>query len=106
MKATAAQRPFPITIICTIGFLFLLFSLPLWNVDYFLDNFYAEFTALVTLGCLIGLWKMKKLALYIYFSVFIVNQLVAVSLGHWSVNSVFIPLIVIATTSIYHKQMN
>ena len=106
MKATVSQRPFPVTIICSIGFLFLLFSLPMCTVDYLLDNFYAEFTSLVTLGCLIGLWKMKKLALYIYFCVFLVNQFMIVSLGHWSFNSLFIPLIIIATTSVYHNKMN
>lgn len=107
MKAAVPQRPFPVTVICSIGFLFLLLSLlPICNVSYFIGASYAQFTALVTLGCLIGLWKMQKLALYIYFCVFSVNQLVLIFLGHWNFNSLFIPLIIIAITSIYHHKMN
>jgi hypothetical protein len=104
--ATNSERPFPITLICSIGLVFLLLSLPIFNDRHFLDNSYNGFTTVVTLGCLIGFWKMKRLALYIYFSVFIVNQFVALFLGHWNLQSIFIPIIIISITSIYHNKMN
>ncbi|MEO5776694.1 MAG: hypothetical protein ABIQ27_07295 [Flavobacterium sp.] len=104
--AATSERPFPITIICGIGFLFLLFSFHISNSNYFLDDSYAGFTSIVTLASLIGIWSMKKLALYIYFSVFIVNQFVALFLGHWSLQSIFIPIVIIGVASLYHNKMN
>lgn len=104
MKAVSTSgRPIPITVICAVGFLFLLYSLA--NVNDFLDSF-VEFSSIVTLASLIGIWKMKKLALYIYSSVFMVNQFVAVYLEHWVVQSTFVPLAIIGITAFYHNKMN
>jgi hypothetical protein len=104
--ATNFERPFPITLICSLGVLFVLLSLPIFNDRHFLDDSYTEFTSIVTLACLIGLWKMKRLAIYIYFSVFIVNQFVALFLGHWNLQSIFIPILIIGIASLYHNKMN
>lgn len=105
MKAASTSgRPLLITLICAIGLLFLLCSFV--SVNHFLDDSFIEFSSIVTLASLIGIWKMKRLALYIYSSVFAVNQFVAVYLEHWMVQATFIPLAIIGITAFYHNKMN
>lgn len=105
MKALVTSgRPLPISLICAIGLLFLLCSFI--NVNYFLDDPFIQFSSIVTLASLIGIWKMKKLALYIYSIVFAVNQFVSIYLDNWVLNSTFIPLGIIGITLFYHNKMN
>lgn len=104
--ATTSKRPFLITVMCSVGLLYSLSALPIFNNKHFLNDSYSEFTSLVMIGCLIGFWKMRKLALYVYISVFTVNQFVALLMENWSLQTFLIPILIIGTTSLYHHKMN
>jgi len=103
----AAKRPNVITIICVLGFIsaFLTFLLVFKKPFIQVATWYSPYLALssiLVLICMIGLWYMKKWAIYLYTGYIILNQLVLASLGIWNLFSIFIPAIVaiIAFTNI------
>ncbi len=101
------KRPFLLSITCIVGFLYFGLSLPaIWHSNHLVDTWYTAFIAVVTFGCLIGFWKMKKLSLYVFFSTFIVNLLVSIYLDQWTFYSIIIPLTILGTSVLYHHKMN
>jgi len=57
---------------------------------------YLAFSALVGLACMIGLWQMRKWAVYVYAAFCVVNQLVLLKMGVWNIFALLIPAIVVA----------
>jgi hypothetical protein len=102
------KRPIAVTILCLISFLALLISIihnPLFsNGDYDLTP-YIGFISLLKVVCIIGLWKMKKWALYIYASMFLVNQFMLIYLNHWTFDSIVIPPLFIGIALYYLNKM-
>jgi len=45
---------------------------------------------------MIGLWKMRKWAVYIYTGFCVINQVVLLAMGAWNILALLIPGIVIA----------
>jgi hypothetical protein len=108
--AATAARPVAITVICVIGFLGVLVAVPLafsqaarlvgaWYPPYLVA------TALVGLACMIGLWLMRKWAVYTYTALAVINQAVLVVMGGWNVFSLVIPAIVIIVMFMYVGRM-
>lgn len=101
METQASEaRPTSITVICIIGFLGALITVPLifspiagqigsWYPPY------LAFSAVVGLACMIGLWKMKKWAAFLYTGFMILNQIVLLSMGVWNIFALLIPAAVI-----------
>ncbi|MFA6630067.1 MAG: hypothetical protein WCS55_09950 [Sulfuricurvum sp.] len=94
------KRPTSITVICVIGFLGALISVPLifspiaqqigpWYPPY------LGFASIVGLVCMIGLWMMKKWAAYTYTGFVALNQIVLLTMGVWNVMALVLPAIVI-----------
>lgn len=94
------ERPASITVICVVGFIGALFAVPLifsplarmigsWYPPY------LAFSCVVGFVCMVGLWKMKKWAVYIYTGFVLLNQIVLLSMGVWNVFALIIPAIVI-----------
>ena len=94
------KRPISITIICVIGFIGVLITVPLifssiarqigpWYPPY------LGFSAIVGLACMVGLWMMKKWAAYTYTGFVVLNQVVLLAMGVWNVMALLIPAIVI-----------
>lgn len=101
------NRPVAITVICIIGFIGALLSIPiLMRVlsaepigGVTLPGWYAPYLALsivVGLISMIGLWMMKKWGAILYAVLFLVNQVVLFSAGLWNPLALIVPLIVIA----------
>ena len=95
-----ARRPTSITVICAIGFIGAIITVPLifspiaqqigaWYPPY------LGFSAVVGLICMVGLWMMKKWAAYTYTGFVAVNQIVLLAMGVWSIMALVIPAVVI-----------
>jgi hypothetical protein len=98
--AVKVKRPTSITVICIIGFVGLLFSIPLIFLPTTrqLASWYPAYLAIsVVIGavCMVGLWMMKKWAAYAYTIIFVVNQIILIAAGFWNIIGLVIPAIVI-----------
>ena len=97
----SASRPTVITVICVIGFIGGLFTIPLIFTDIARNIGawyppYLAFSAVVGLSCMIGLWKMRRWAVFTYAGFAVLNQVVMLTMGIWNVFALLIPGIVIA----------
>ncbi|MGB5159151.1 hypothetical protein [Desulfobacterium sp. N47] len=99
-KTEKAKRPASITIICIIGFIGAIYIVPLvfsskaqqvgsWYPPYLV------FSIIIGLVCIAGLWIMKKWAAYTYTAFLVLNQIVLLAIGAWSVVALLIPAVVI-----------
>jgi hypothetical protein len=95
------QRPTAITVICVLGFIgagLTLLGLPLilksasmfpgWYLPYLLVS------AVVGLACMIGMWRMKKIAAMGYVGMTGLNQVILLVGGLWTPMALVIPAIV------------
>jgi hypothetical protein len=95
-----AKRPTSITVICVIGFVGALISLPLIfsPIAQQIGSWYPPylgFSSVVGLVCMVGLWTMKKWAAYGYTGFVALNQIVMLAMGVWNVLALLIPAVVI-----------
>lgn len=104
------KRPVAIIIICVIGFIGLLFAVPLIlsqaarDVGAWYPAYLAANTAIGAVS-FIGLWTMRKWAVYLYTAMGALNQIVLFSMHVWNPLALIIPAIVIIVMFIYVKQM-
>lgn len=97
----SSQRPTVITVICVLGFIGGLFAVPM----IFADNArkigawyppYLATSVLVGFICMVGLWKMRRWAVFTYTGFVAVNQIVMLAMGVWNIFALVIPAIFIA----------
>ncbi|MFL5729314.1 MAG: hypothetical protein ACJ75J_07485 [Cytophagaceae bacterium] len=103
------DRPWPITVICV-----LIFIGSIVNIWILLSGFakqiadwyppYLAFSFVIGIACLIGFFRMQKWAVYLYTGVFVLNEVVVLSTGLWTVLSL-LPLIVIVILFSYMDRM-
>ena len=103
-------RPTAITVICIIGFAGGLFTIPLIFTDVARNIGgwyppYLAFSAVVGFICMVGLWKMRRWAVFTYTGLVALNQLVMLMMGVWNVFALLIPGIVIAITFTHLSKM-
>ena len=100
------KRPIAITLICVLGFIGALFVFPSvfsqkasqigsWFPPY------LGLSGVIGFICMVGLWKMKKWAAYIYTIFVALNQVILLIMGVWNIMALLMPIIVIGI-SIYH----
>ena len=75
------KRPTSITVICVLGFIGALITVPLIfsPIAQQIGSWYPPylgFSAVVGLVCMVGLWMMKKWAAYTYTGFEVLNQVV------------------------------
>ena len=95
------SRPVIITVLCVFGFFGGLFTVPtiFSQVARDIGAWYPSLLALsavVGFVCMVGLWKMRKWALYAYTGLCVVNQVVLLAIGRWSIFALVLPGIFIA----------
>ena len=95
-----AKRPTSITVICVIGFIGILITVPLIfsPVAQQVGSWYPPYlgvSAVIGLACMVGLWMMKKWAAYTYTGFVALNQIVLLAMGVWNIMALLIPAIVI-----------
>jgi hypothetical protein len=109
-SAAPTGRPIPITIlsvICAIGALFtipLIFSEAARSIGGWYPPCLA-FSAVIGLACTVGFWLMRKWAAYLYIAMFVVNQIVMLAMGIWSIFALVLPLIVVVIACVYLPRM-
>jgi hypothetical protein len=105
-----AGRPVPITAICIIGVIgvagsiFLMFS----GATQSLPGWYPALlgiSALIGLICMIGLWMMRRWAVYTYTALFVANQIILVTSGLWTPAAFAVPLIIVIIMFVYLSRM-
>lgn len=98
--AEKEKRPTSIAVICVIGFVGALISLPLIfsPLAQQIGSWYPPYMGLASVAgliCMVGLWKMKKWAAYSYTGLVALNQVVLLAMGVWNVIALLIPAVVI-----------
>jgi len=110
-------RPILITICCLIGFVSTVISIELipdrFNIPPIslrqIGNWYfAELLVTTIIGfcCFIGLWNMRKWAVYTYTALFIINQIKSIFTHTENVLAILIPGILIVIMWVYIKRMH
>jgi hypothetical protein len=96
-----AGRSGDIEIICALGLLVALFVIPQSLAAVLREgaswrSLLGVTFPLVFAACLIGLWRMRRWAVFTYAGVWALSQILLVSMGQWSVLTVPVPALVIA----------
>jgi len=104
------KRPVAITVICVIGFIGALLVIPMLfsSVVQSIAPWYPPLlavSAVIGLACMVGLWMMRKWAVYTYTAFFLVNQVILIGTGLWNPVSLIIPLIIIIIMFVYLSRM-
>jgi hypothetical protein len=107
----ANKRPVIITVICVIGFIGALLTLPLIFSHLALDvgNWYPPFlglTAIVSIASFIGLWRMRLWGLGLYLAMFIIGQIVMLTMHIWSPLSPILPVIILMIGFSFRSRMH
>jgi hypothetical protein len=104
------KRPTAITMICILGFIGVALSVPMifseiaWQIGSWFPP-YAGFSTVVSLICMIGLWRNKKWALYSFSTLVLINQVVLITKGEWNVLILIVQGIIILI-ALYHLHPN
>lgn len=104
------SRPTAITVICVIGFIGAAFTIPLIfsDIAHKIGAWYPPylaFSAVVGFVCMVGLWKMRRWAVFTYTGFVALNQLVMLMMGVWNLFALLIPGIVIAIAFTHLSKM-
>lgn len=109
---TAPDRPVAITVICIIsaigivlsiiGLLMAFAALSAIAVWY---PIWAIVSVVVGGICTYGLWMMKRWALLLYSVLFVIQQIIGLAVGGWSLIGLIIPLIVLGICWYYQGRM-
>lgn len=96
------ERSNGIEILCAIGFLAALFWIPQGFTDAWRQglSWYSLADVLFPVAstvCLVGLWKMRRWAVYTFTGVWIANQIFLLLTGHWSAITVPLSALLIIT---------
>lgn len=104
------KRPVAITIICILGFIGAALTLPALFIEQ-VRNIAPWYPVLLVastaigLACMIGLWMMRKWAVYTYTALTLVGQVILIMTGLWNVFSLIIPAIIIIVMFVYLPRM-
>lgn len=108
--AAAPKRPISLTIICVIGLMgtialaYIAFSEGL----YHLPDWYPPYLFLaagIGLTALTGMFLMRRWGFYLYLALFVMNQVILISTGLWSMGPVIGSLIVLFVGVSHLKDM-
>jgi hypothetical protein len=106
----ANKRPVIITVICIIGLIGALFTIPLLFTSYAsaIGSWYPPFvglSALVGIISFIGLWRMRLWALYLYLAMFVVTEIIMMVMHIWSPTAPILPIVVLVIGFCYRSRM-
>ena len=110
MAASRPRRPVAITIICVIGFLGVLIVVPILFVPQTaaIAPWYPTvlgLSAVIGLVSMIGLWRMRRWAVYLYTTITVLNQVLLLATGLWNPFALIIPGVVVAVMFAYVSRM-
>ena len=97
----STQRPLIVTVLCVLGLIAAAGNVTTIFADA-ARNVGAWFPPLLTLGvvvtvvCMIGLWKMRRWAVFVYTGFALVGLVIALMTGAWNVTAQLVRAAVIA----------
>jgi hypothetical protein len=103
-------RPVPITVICVLSAIGVVFVIPMIfsEVARLIGAWYPPYLALsavIGAACTVGFWLMRRWALYLYTAMLVINQIVFVVMGVWTIMALVLPAIVVGIGFAYHARM-
>jgi len=110
----SGKRPAVITVICVLGFVGALFTIPTYMAVALLPLgqefgswylLYLGLSTIIGLACMIGLWRMKRWAGYTYTAFAAINQVVLLAVGAWTVVALVVPAVVVFVALKYSPRM-
>ena len=110
LTGAAPARPIAVTIICVIGFvgalgaLGLVFSSAAQGIAPWYPVVLAA-SAVIGFVCMVGLWQMRRWAVYAYTAMCAVVQVLLIATGLWTLKSLILPAIVMVIMFIYLPRM-
>jgi len=109
--AEKAKRPIAITVICVIGFIGAALAVPLVfsATARGIGAWYPPYLALcsvVGFACMVGLWMMRKWAVFLYTGMTAVNQVILLAMGVWNPLALVLPLIVVVVSFMNLSKMS
>jgi hypothetical protein len=109
-SGTSQGRPVAVTIICIVGLIGALINLSLLFTDAVAQVapwFFPFFgiSSLIGLLCLIGLWLMRRWALYAYTTFAVIDQAILLATGIWHPVALVVPAIVVIGMFIHWSRM-
>ncbi|MBX2964157.1 MAG: hypothetical protein KF687_16720 [Cyclobacteriaceae bacterium] len=112
-QAEQPKRPAAITVICIVGFIGFAISISTIFSDIVEDGGwypnYLGLCALIGFACLVGIWQMKKWAVFAYTAFAVLNQIlvfIIMGIGWWNITGLIVPAIVIAVALAHVKKMS
>src|SRR6218665_1996893 len=110
-QSTKASRLVAITFVCTVAFVWASLSIPFifFSGSKTIGGWYPPYLAFTVVASYVsafGIWSMKKWGVYAYLAFNIINQVVLISMGMWTLFSILIPAIVIGVTYTHLKNMH
>ena len=105
-----SQRPIAITVLCVISAIGVVVVVPLVFSDAAraIGDWYPPYLALTGIigaVCTVGFWLMRKWGAYLYIAMFVINQVVMLAMGVWTIIALVIPLIVVVIACVYLSRM-
>lgn len=105
------KRPLIISIICIVGLIGAFLAIPMifTKTAREINQYYPlvlVFSTVVGIISMIGLWKMKKWAVYTYASLVVFNQIVLLLLHQWHYLSLIVGVVIVSIAFYHIKKMN
>jgi|ERR1051325_2725081 len=107
---SAPVRPIAVTIVCVIGFvgalyaLVLVFSSTAQSIAPWYPVLLAA-SAVIGFACMVGLWQMRRWAVYVYTAMFTVVQLLLIATDLWTPKALILPATYVAVMFMYLPRM-
>ena len=102
MNGTAATRKRPaamsgILVLGVIGVVALLYMMNSGALDGAPDWYppYLVVSAAIGLAGLVGMFLMRKWGFYLYLGLFLLNQVLMLSIGTWAPQGLLVPLVIV-----------
>jgi hypothetical protein len=105
------KRPTAITVLCIVEFISAAVGVIIIFTGFAskIAKWYPPLMALSTINqviCMIGAWKMKRWAVYLYICFFVFMQMIMISMGVWQITSVIMPVIVVSIFLNFFRKMD
>ncbi|HXP03204.1 MAG TPA: hypothetical protein VN808_03720 [Stellaceae bacterium] len=109
-SAASAGRPIPITILCVLSAIGAVFVIPVIFTDAArsIGAWYPPYlaaSAIIGAACTVGFWLMRRWALYLYTAMVVINQIVFLAMGVWTIMALILPAIVVGIGFAYFSRM-
>jgi hypothetical protein len=62
-------------------------------------------SGIIGAACTVGFWLMRRWALYLYTAMVVINQVVLLAMGVWTIMALILPAIVVGIGFAYYSRM-